>query len=209
MFVPGCTAIIIHQKIPIHARTLACAGEDFTRALRKALDLDWQAAEARKREASLDDRAGSNLEEGKQDIFKDQGEEIVTRSLKPVATDLAFQVRTTLSQCQAEMKDQAMDIKRVYLSGGGAELSGLSDHLHRELGLPCTIVDPFDAFVGEGGKEVPEKSARAAYSVGVGLALEGLGLAPIHLDLSPMKRKQVRERQRRRLYLGQKDSKNE
>ena len=67
------------------------------------------------------------------------------------------------------MHDGNSNFKRLFLSGGFAEIKGLKDQISDELRIETEILNPFNKIVSDVKIENPSK-----YSVAVGLALRGL-----------------------------------
>ncbi len=65
-------------------------------------------------------------------------------------------------------------IEGVWISGGGACLSGLAEALNRELEIPISVLNPFGLLVGKGHKRNKDDFDLSAYSTATGLAIRGI-----------------------------------
>lgn len=62
----------------------------------------------------------------------------------------------------------------LWLSGGGATLSGLEDALYQRLSLPCEVLNPFSLFKNNVAKRKRPLVDGQRFSTAAGLALRGL-----------------------------------
>ncbi|WP_177342081.1 pilus assembly protein PilM, partial [Klebsiella variicola] len=61
----------------------------------------------------------------------------------------------------------------LWLSGGGATLSGLEDALYQRLSLPCEVLNPFSLFKNNVAKRKRPLVDGQRFSTAAGLALRG------------------------------------
>lgn len=129
------------------ARDIALGGRDVDAALVKQLNLSAEAAAAIKIDPK--DRLGE-----------------VVAAVKPAVVNLLDELRLSFSYYENQ---SGRDINMIYLSGGGAGLFGLAEHIEETFTLKPLSWDPFH-FLETGAVSAPE-AVRRSYAVAVGLAL--------------------------------------
>ena len=93
-----------------------------------------------------------------------------------VATKIAFEIRRTLDFYISQPQGLAVD--GIVLSGGLAKMPYLADFLAETLGIGVTLAQPKNLEIW------PDKvESKESYATAVGLALQGVGLAPIAINL--------------------------
>jgi type IV pilus assembly protein PilM len=117
------TTIVIHNEgVPKLVRTLSRGGQELTEQLADRMDLDQAQAEAAKLANGLD---GDDAD--------------VARVLNEVLRALLAEIRTSIGYFRSNNSEP---IARVSLTGGGSALSGLTDAVSAQTGLPTRVVDP-------------------------------------------------------------------
>lgn len=147
-------------------RNVGFGGNEMTRALASATEMEFAAADAMKR------TKGMILLEG-EPAPDDAAVESVYNAIFPVVTDLAREVRRSMDYFQTRWRESRLE--RVVLGGGGARLKNLPEFLSLELGVQTVLGDPFAAC------QVPESVMPAAQrrelgpsmAAAVGLAMRG------------------------------------
>ncbi|MBI2042461.1 MAG: type IV pilus assembly protein PilM [Candidatus Nealsonbacteria bacterium] len=139
--------------------SIAFACRKLTETIAEALKISFQQAEKLKIQEGLD------------------GQEI----LKPILTELAATIEKHLEYYQGyaaheHLPSTGKEIEKIILSGGGANLKGLSEFLSARLKLPVELGNPWINIMPSPIKEVPELpySESLRYTTALGLALQGL-----------------------------------
>lgn len=150
-------------SIPVSSQAL-------TEALANILKVDLKTAERLK------------LKYGIQTGDKEKEKEIF-EALIPALTDLKEQIKKYIVYYQAHTSHEHLlvdgkEVKKIFLSGGGAVLSGLTDFLSSELKIPVEIGNPWVNILQEPLREVPELPFEESlrYTTALGLALRGMKL---------------------------------
>ena len=87
---------------------------------------------------------------------------------KTIFTNLVDEIRKSL-RYYVKSNNGSSNFKRLFLSGGFAEIQGLKDQILDGLKIETEILDPFNKIVSDVKIENPSK-----YAIAVGLALRGL-----------------------------------
>ena len=87
---------------------------------------------------------------------------------KNIFTNLIDEIRKSL-RYYVKSNNGSSNFKRLFLSGGFAEIKGLKDQISNELRIETEVLNPFNKIVSDIKIENPSK-----YTVAVGLALRGL-----------------------------------
>jgi len=94
-------------------------------------------------------------------------------------------LRTEITQSLEAFRTdrQKKKIAKVYLTGGGSKLVGLSDYLERKLDLPVKSFDPFPLWREAADEFSQEQSP--FFPAAMGLAIRGFKKSKIDIDLRP------------------------
>ncbi len=135
-----------------YARDFESGGEDFTRSLQVARGLSREQAEQTKLEEPL-------LEDSRRRSW-----------LEPALTRWTREIQRTVQHFRYRLPVAPLQVDRLLLTGGGALLRGLGQHLSSALGVPLA---PFPALALEGEEHArAELNLRPAlFHVAAGLAL--------------------------------------
>ena len=95
---------------------------------------------------------------------------VTLEKVEQFLTELVVETERSLNAFFIQYGVESID--DLFLCGTAANLPGLMDHIHRSLGIPVKIFDPFSAFTGVGINMQDDTVARSAYAVATGLALE-------------------------------------
>jgi type IV pilus assembly protein PilM len=131
---------------------LPLAGEEFTEALHRTLQIPNEAAEILKVTGVLDGKPYPDLD----------------ALLRPTAEMLAEDIKRTLSLYGAVASEDG--IRTIYLSGGSAKVRGLPAVLEEKLGVPVQQVEPFRGFQLEKNID-PAYLTESASQLGIGVGL--------------------------------------
>lgn len=145
------SVLLLHDGTLAYAQTIPMGSDHFTGAL-AATGLSPAEAERWKRTHSL------VAPTGEADPYPQQ-----RAALSSAADNLVEAVYQVLSYDQSE--GTAAGIRRLLLSGGGAQLSGLPAYLNRSLGLPVEIAEPRE------GLQVADPSRFPQHALSYALAL--------------------------------------
>lgn len=161
------TVVIVQNGVPHFVRIIPTGGDDLSQALRSGLEADAETADHLKRTvglASVTALAGPGA-----------------WSAPPAGTDAAgiiadvigeqlVSLRNTLNYfANTRPKDP---VRQIILTGGGAQLPGLSGSLAEITGIPVGAGDPFASVVLKGGVDPASLADGAArFTVALGLAL--------------------------------------
>ena len=149
---------VLSNGISTFTGDLPVGGEEFTDTLRRATQISGEQAETFKVTGILEGKKGSDLE----------------GLLRSASESLAEDVRRTLSLYGAI--DSEEGIRRIYLTGGGAKVVGLTSVMEEKLGVPVQMAEPFRNF--RSSKNVDETSLAdlaPLLGVAVGLAIRRPG----------------------------------
>jgi len=109
------------------------------------------------------------------------GEKKIFEAIVPVLTDLTEQIKKYIDYyqahaCHEHLISNEKTIEKIYLSGRGANLKGLTDFLSRELKIPVELGNPWINILPESFKETPKLSLEESlgYTTALGLALRGI-----------------------------------
>jgi len=145
---------VIEKGQIIFVRSIATAGEAFTRAVASSLSLDINQAEAYKKAYGAD----PEKLEGK-----------MINALMPVIEIMVAEMEKIIQFHQLEKKKE---IKRVVLTGGTAGLPDIASFLAKKLNLEIQIGDPFVSVVKDAlVKKVPPQEL-PLYAIASGLAMK-------------------------------------
>lgn len=154
--------IVYQQGIPTVTRIIPLAGQRFTEVIMNALDLDVNEAERLKqRQQGLLPAVNHTLEHS--DLHK---------QMLLLVQELAREIRRTVEFYQVQNKEAI--IEKIMISGGGANLDNLVQHLNALLDIPILLNNPADiveysaCYDHQYIKDIAPRIAAA-----VGLALRG------------------------------------
>lgn len=178
-----------------HSAILPVAGDLLTHDLARFFRIPASQAEKLKIEKGIVAPSYLDSEEGERDSETLQatslsGEEDVEVSRYEMAQVLEARLLDILEWVGNQIKiaeERGLLVTSLVLTGGTAQLPGLSKLAHRELDLPCRVATPC---YPEG---LPEKLASPIYSTGVGLLLYGASrrMMPGHEEEGPSKVKVI------------------
>lgn len=119
---------VLSNGISTFTGDLPVGGAEFTDSLRRALQISEEDAETLK-------------VAGKMNGNKETDPEVL---LRPVAESLAEDIQRTLSLYGAIASEEG--IRKIYLTGGGAKVLGLTSVMEERLGVPVQLADPLRNF---------------------------------------------------------------
>lgn len=164
--------------------SFSISSSDLTEALASKLGVSFSEAEKIKIDYGLETRTKVRLEEktGDSELEKEILEDRrVLQILSPVLSQLVSEIKNFLDFYYSHTSHEHLspsrhEIKKVLLSGGGANLKGLDRYLARELGLPVVLGNPWINILNDPQERVPEIYLRKSlsYTNALGLALRGI-----------------------------------
>jgi len=113
---------ILDNRMPRLSRDIHFGGANFTKKLMDIFELDFKAAEELK--MNPDPERADKVKAG----------------VESVLTNLAAEIRTSFDYYESQ---NSSNVVKIFLSGGGSKISGLSESLAISLDIP---VEPWDAF---------------------------------------------------------------
>lgn len=158
------------------ARNINVSADDFTTALQKQFDLDFNAAE----ELKLGYATATTPTEDEEDLLNfdsNQGQyspQNVFDVVRPVLGDMITEIRRSLEFYRVQSGDIVID--RTYLAGGGAKLRGLAAAIGDALGFRVELANPWLTVQSEQANVDAGylQSNAPEFTVPLGLALRGL-----------------------------------
>jgi len=106
----------------------------------------------------------------------DPREDEIRPAVRSGASQIAGTIQSSLGFARGQVGEKDLSVDKIYLSGGGARLRGLSGYLQSTLKIPVEILDPFKGVdLGKFASE-PELAARPSDLAAA------LGLAQISAD---------------------------
>lgn len=152
--------IIVENGIPYVSRSLAVGGASVTKEVAAAIGLSEDQAETMK----LDAAAIGQLYQG------GSFPKVFEKVFAPVVTELNYSANLFLGQKANEGKR----IEKIILSGGGALLPNLADHLAKAMNLRVFIGDPWARVVYPEPLRPTLSQIGARFAVPVGLAMRDI-----------------------------------
>lgn len=173
---------ILEENHIYFARSAPGGGKKFTVALDKILKNGLAKAEEFKHGRAKLYPEGSQIPSKQELAFQ--------AALKEGADNIAGAIRSSLTFCRTQLKLPKLEYHRVFISGGGARLSGLREYLEKKIGKPVQVLelykeldlrklDAASARCFEG--EVPDMA------VALGLAVIDANPSCFHFSLIPEK----------------------
>ncbi|WP_314148446.1 type IV pilus assembly protein PilM [uncultured Leifsonia sp.] len=150
--------LIARDGVPQFVRIIPTGGADLTRALRAELELDEASAERVKIGLGLASSVASPEEQ--------RAVEVIYR----VTSEMLTSLRNTINYYVNTRQPETVD--RIILTGGGAQLIGLTDALSEMTRLPVTMGDPLAGFALSRKLNVEDlRQRRGGLGVALGLAV--------------------------------------
>ncbi len=147
---------IFHCGTSYFTREIYLAGDDFTHAIAKRLGVELEEAEQRKRDST-------------------ESSEELMEAIMPSLDDLANEILLSFDYFENQFD---REVEEVYLSGGGARLSGVEQALERALSRPTRLWDPTESIeIHEGAVDVDmvqENTSQLAVAIGLAARVQEL-----------------------------------
>jgi type IV pilus assembly protein PilM len=145
--------ILSRNGVVMFAQTINTGAADLTKVIASDFGIDDQLAEEYKVSYGLD---------------KSKGEGKIAKSIEPVMNIVLSEISRTLTYFRERISDKP--VNKIFVTGGGASLPGLSDYIKTKLAVEVMITDPF--------LKIEIKSKKAdnlnpnSFGVAVGLSLK-------------------------------------
>jgi len=118
------------------SRTIDIGSDDFTKVIAEDLSVDYERAEAEKIESGL--KAKSNNYEELMSL--ELGNSFSEKNIETTINSLYQELNRSFDYFS--VKNRGEEISKVYLTGGGSRLKGLSDFLEEESGREVSKINP-------------------------------------------------------------------
>jgi type IV pilus assembly protein PilM len=173
----------------LFARNMATGGRDLTQAVAQTFRVGLEQAERIKEEY------GNVTPKGLVSYTSGKEEQVANALIGPVG-QLASMIQSSLAFARAQTGIRSLQASRILISGGGANLRGLSDYLKSAFGCP---VERFQPESGLDLSHLPDDERAAfeadpgSFAVALGLAVSGSKEEAFIVDLVPesVKKKRV------------------
>jgi len=162
------TDLIIIDGDNFWTREIRVSGAAITKALMEKFQISQEDAEELKKQGAQSDQADK-----------------MAAVIRPILESLVAEIQRSVSHYRSQI-DRSAEIQQVLLAGGTSKLIGMQDMLTQSLGLDVAALSEFQR-VGVGGEaSTPMFTEQvSAYALPTGLALQGLGLASIDINMLP------------------------
>jgi len=158
---------IVRNGSLIFARNVSGGSSLFNQALVEAFSFSDAKAEKLKKTMGRvlvrDNAAGLNRQEEK-----------IARNLSGAAGRVYSMIQSSLMFCKAQIKVADIELDRLFLTGGGTRLEGLTDYLAESLNVPCDVLDPVPAVNATKLDSPAFEKNGLEFSSAVGLAMMGV-----------------------------------
>jgi type IV pilus assembly protein PilM len=145
---------VLSNGISTFTGDLPVGGREFTDTVRRAMQISDTEAETFKIEGLMNGNKASDLE----------------TLLRPAAQSLAEEIQRTLSLYGAIASEDG--IRRIFLTGGGAKVVGLTSAMEERLGVPVKLADPFRNFrLSKNLNKAALAEVAPLFGVAIGLAI--------------------------------------
>ncbi len=164
----SATDLVVADEGRCWIRTFPVGGTSFTDAIAESFKLNYGKADALKQEAATSKYAKQ-----------------IMQAMRPVFTDLLTDVQKSLNYYQ--QLHRGVNLDTIIGLGSTFKIPGLRKFLGQQLNLEIQRHDEFRKIRIE-GREAADFAANAVnMATAYGLALQGIGLAPIDVNLAPVK----------------------
>ncbi len=153
---------IVSRSAPAFTRDISTGGNAYTEEIQKALSVSWEEAERMK--------IGGSRHEESQDVVPQEVED----AIRQVTDTVLGEISRSLDFFAATAAESR--ISRVYLSGGGSQVSGLEAAFQGKTSLPVERLNPLARIVPASGLDT-----RLLEEIGPGLSV-ATGLALRRMD---------------------------
>ncbi len=178
------TDLIIVEANAAWTRNIPLGGNSFTEALVRAFKLSFAKAESLKRSAATSKYA--------RQIFQ---------AMRPVFADLVAEIQRSIGFYSSTHR--GVELKKVLALGNAFRLPGLQKYLENNLTVAGGVakLEKFNQLLATATINAPQFTENVlSFAAAYGLALQGLGLAPIRASLLPADLARIAVWQKKRPY---------
>ena len=162
--------VVVERGIPRFTRVSGLAGNQFTQAVANVLNLTFDEAEELKDAVGL---PGIDAAADPQLTAEPQNVQTAQEALEREANKFIAEVRRSLDYYLTQAT-QVRTIKRIYLTGTGAQLKNLPSYLEKGLQTQIVLGDPLSYVTASGAVEQAVLADRMGCAPAIGLALGGV-----------------------------------
>lgn len=162
------TDLVVADEGRCWIRTFPLGGTHFTEAIAEAFKLTYGKADALKQESATSKYAKQ-----------------IMQAMRPVFTDLLADVQKSINYYQQLHRGVSLD--SVVGLGSTFKIPGLRKFLGQQLGLDVRRLDEFQRIRLDGRDAADFAAGAVSLATAYGLALQGVGLAAIDVNLAPVK----------------------
>ncbi len=168
----GLTNIaVVEKSVPRFTRVSSLAGNQFTQAIANVLNLTFDEAEDLKLRVGLPDiETHSSVFPPELDAAQAQtAQDALEREVNKFIAEVRRSIDYYLTQAT-----QVRSIKRIYLTGSGAQLLNLANYLEKGLQAEVQLTDGLERVSTSGGVQQTLMQDRFGAAPAIGLAMGGL-----------------------------------
>ncbi len=147
--------IICTHKAIASTFSLPIAGKDITNSIKEKLSLTTEQAEQAKIICGINDKKC-------QGVLREVLEKELGSLIRKIKTAISFYQNNT---------DDPIEIKKIILTGGGAQMPGINDYLSSALKLPVTTANPLLKLNPQSKLSLPKEKIQS-FTTAIGLALK-------------------------------------
>jgi len=165
----GITNIAVVEKgVPRFTRMSSIAGNQFTQAVANVLDLTFDEAEDLKIRAGL-----PNIDAGAGMVEEEQAVQVARDALEREVNKFIAEVRRSFDYYLTQAT-QARTIRRIYMTGSGAQLANIGSYLSKGLQAEVVLADGLASVSLAAGIEAAVLADRMGAVPAIGLAMGGV-----------------------------------
>ena len=171
------TSLVIREGSRLYNRSITVAGNMLTKEIAQALGCPFDEAEEIKTAKGYVSSGGVSEDD-------DPVRDTVSKVCRTVMTKLNAEISRSINFYRGQQGGGAP--RRMYLSGGTSLLPGMAEFFASSLGVETVRINPFDAIAAGPAVDETKLSADVAFLVPTtGLALRGMKMADISVNLLP------------------------
>jgi type IV pilus assembly protein PilM len=181
----------------LFARNVSGGGRLFTEAIMNQFNVPFERAEKMKaQKADVSSRTTAR--------YEDSLAEKVSHAVIGVTGQFVSMVHSSIMFCKAQTKLKELNVDRVVLAGGGANLKGLADYLETNLGISVELYDPSGAL---DLSALPPEEAKifetdpTGLTVAVGLASMAMERSSFNIEILPEEYRKRRRFVEREIFM--------
>ncbi len=170
------TNIIIVDKTKVWTRSILIAGDEITKAIANALEMNFPEAEALKK------KEGIIIIDEIDKSFSDNAEEI-SGAVTPVLIDILTDITKTIGYYKSQFGDTKV-FNEILLTGGSSQLRNIDKFFKNNLDIKVSKLNILDRFKKNIDCNVGD-SFNERFVVAVGLGLRHLAKTSVNINLLP------------------------